>query len=143
MNVNNAHPGRTQWGPGFYLGSRATAEAYAKQTKAPAVVEFKQVKLAELGVVLDLTKGEGKKQWDAYLAQPLSPNMTYMTYGTVFRQQHERRGLIFEEFLAKSGHKPDVVIAPHENAVQIVVRTEKAASILNRHLSSSDVEIAP
>ena len=134
VDVNSAHPGRRQWGEGFYLGdSAAIGEEYASQTASPTVLRFRPVVLSELGEVLDLTTGVDASTWDAWLDGPIADGLP-MTRRTIWDSNPEGRGQLFNAFLAQIGRQPDVVIAPHPPGRQVIVRTQRAADILNANL---------
>jgi hypothetical protein len=130
VDVNSPHPGRQQWGRGFYLADRPAAQAYAQQTESPAVVSYTSVLLEDLGVVLDVTAGAAKVRWDAFMNEAI---------GGYARRQlwmfQESRGAIFEEFLNREGLAPDVVVAPDgPKGQQVIIRTQAAADKLNSYL---------
>ena len=134
VDVNAAHPGRQQYGPGFYLGSQDVASEYAGQTTAPAVVAYRRVGLGTLGEVLDVTQGDGAQRWNAYLDSPVAPGLSHLRR-TLWQANPEARGSFFTEFLRQEGLNPDVVIAPHgASGRQVVIRTTDAAARLQEHL---------
>ena len=131
VDVNSPHPGRQQWGPGFYLADRSAAQAYAEQTESPAVVSYSSVLLEDLGVVVDVTAGAGRAQWDAFMNEAV----VRYTRRQLWESNAERRGEMFAEFLNREGLTPDVVVAPHgPNGQQVVIRTRTAADKLNPYL---------
>jgi hypothetical protein len=133
IDVNSAHPGRQQWGPGFYLAEEEIALTYAAQTATPTMVRFKDVDLNKLGTVLDCTTGEGLKKWNAFMNEPFAGR----NRAAFWRRQHEARKEFVQEFLDLNKLNPDVVVAPHDNSFQVVIRTQNAADRLNGYLETA------
>lgn len=134
VDANIRHPGRQQWGPGFYLAHEIIAQTYVSKD-APGIVRFKDVVLSSLGEVLDCTAGDGQAKWNAFLDSRLQG--TSLRFRDLWRFE-EQRGIFVQEFLRVHGVSPDVIIAPHEPTFQIVIRTQAAADKLSQYMERNN-----
>lgn len=136
LDINDASPGRQQWGPGFYLGREVEiATYYASQTPSPTVLSYLKVPLERLGTILDVTVGEGARLWAAHLDKPVFPGHS-MRNRQVWEAQ-DARGGVFHVFLKENNLNPDVVVAPHgtPDGKQIIIRSASAAERLQGFLA--------
>ncbi|MEJ3748617.1 hypothetical protein WEI85_35720 [Actinomycetes bacterium KLBMP 9797] len=155
--IDVAHaPGAGQdLGRGFYLTMDLdTAQAYARVRGAQRggglqhVLTFEVDDLKDLGTIVDIRPGGNfRPQWEAYLREPPVPGVQHTPGLGSIREfltglGVERRGEIFEAFLARHGMThADAIIAPlgdgvftgitsGKEAVQVAIRSQRAADRL-------------
>ncbi|MCD4678853.1 MAG: hypothetical protein K8S00_00560 [Bacteroidales bacterium] len=104
------HPGRAHYGRGVY-GSpqREIAETYG-----PVVLKA-EINLNEY-IVLDVRRGAAKKAFEKYLEK--------FSLKEVWGIQENRLD-IFEGFIQSYAPKTDVILAPHGDKTQIILRSKK------------------